>query len=197
MKASSITISINYAGMQLPVVKNERGEDCTPLKPIVDLFGIRWKQQHEKVTKSAYWAEFLGVCILPRGDAGTQKREETCILLSRVAAFLFSINPEQVQAQGNESAANFLKQKIEEWADALHDYEELGAAVNLNHIKGQETLRKQRTAFAQMVATKSRTPAQNDRQALSKLIGQMAGELGITYQPDLLDGIADDATPAR
>lgn len=109
------------------------------------------------------------------------------IRLDRVAAFLGTINPDRVLAAGNIPAAEYLESKISEWDDALHDYEELGFAINLNHAKSQESLRKQRASFAQMIGVKNRTPSQNDRQALSEVIGQMANELGISYQPDLID----------
>lgn len=110
------------------------------------------------------------------------------IRLDRVAAFLGTINPDRVLAAGNLSAAEYLESKISEWDDALHDYEELGVAINLNHAKSQESLRKQRASFAQMIGIKNRTPSENDRQAISHVIGQMADELGIPYQTDLIDG---------
>lgn len=69
--------------------------------------------------------------------------------------------------------------------DALHDYEELGLAVNLNHAKSQEALRRQRTSFAQMIGIKNKTACLEDRQALGQVVKQMAGELGIAYQLDL------------
>lgn len=100
------------------------------------------------------------------------------IRLDRVAAFLGTINPDRVRGAGNESSAEHLESKITEWDDALHDYEELGFAINLNHAKSQESLRKQRASFAQMIGVKNRTPSQKDRQALSMVIGQMANELG-------------------
>lgn len=213
-----IVFSIMYAGLQLPVLKNEQGQDVTPLKPISDLFGLKWEKQREKITQSDYLSRFLGVCTLdswgagsqkqgditpPRGGAGAQKgqkpdtctphvggaggqiREQTCILISRVAAFLMSINPELVRARGNKDGAKFLEEKQEEWADALHDYEELGVAVNLNHAKSQELLRKQRASFAQMIGVKNKTADAPDRKALGAVVQQMAAELGVAYQPDL------------
>lgn len=182
---SKIVISIEYAGLQLQVAKNDQGEPVTPLKPIVELLGLRWARQHEKVTGSDHLRRFLGVCVLPMWDAGTQKREQTCILLSRVAAFLMSINPDQVRAQGNENSADFLEQKLTEWADALHDYEELGMAVNLNHARNQDAIRRQREAFARMVGVKNQTRSTSDRQAITHIVQQMAGELGIPYQLEL------------
>jgi hypothetical protein len=184
---SKVSISIEYAGLQLQIAKNEHGEDVTALKPISDLFGLQWRRQHRKVTESAYLSKFLGVCMVPMCHADSQKREQTCILLSRVAAYLMSINPEQVRSQGNIESADFLEQKLNEWADALHDYEEIGVAINENHYKFQEALRKQRTAFAQMIMTKTKAEDQSDRKALTHIVKQMAGELSIPYQSDLID----------
>lgn len=182
---SKIVISIEYAGLQLQVAKNDQGEPVTPLKPISDLFGLQWETQREKVTKSDHLRRFLGVCTLSLRGAGDQKREQTCILLSRVAAFLMSINPDLVRAKGNSNGADYLEQKLTEWADALHDYEELGMAVNLNHARNQDAIRRQREAFARMVGVKNQTRSASDRQALAHLAQQMAGELGIPYQLDL------------
>lgn len=182
---SKIVFSIQYAGLTLPVAKNDKGEDVTPLKPIAELFGLSWTDQHKKVTGSAYLTKYLGICMGDNPHADGQKRGQTCILLSRVAAYLMTINPERVQAAGNADGAKFLMEKQEEWADALHDFEELGVAVNLNHAKSQELLRKQRFSFAQMIGIKNKTADLADRHALGQVAQQMAGELGITYQLDL------------
>jgi hypothetical protein len=60
MNRNTVVVSLHYAGLCLPVVKNTQGEDCVPLKPISDLFSLRWNQQREKVTKNPHFAEFLG-----------------------------------------------------------------------------------------------------------------------------------------
>lgn len=179
---SKIAFTIQYAGLTLQIGKNANGDDVTPLKPISDLFGLQWEVQREKITKSEFLSRFFGICTPLMGGAGDQKREQNCILLSRVAAFLMSINPERVRAVGNIDGADFLEAKITEWADALHDYEELGLAVNLNHAKSQEALRRQRTSFAQMIGIKNKTACIEDRQALGQVVKQMAQELGIPYQ---------------
>jgi hypothetical protein len=183
---SKIVFSIQYAGLTLPVMKNEAGEDCTPLKPISDLFGLKWERQRTKVSQGDFLGRFLGVCTLHMGGADGQKREQTCIRVNRVAAFLMSVNPDQVHAAGNVDGAKFLAEKQEEWADALHDYEEIGVAVNLNHARALEAMRKQRAAFAQMIGVKNKTENKADRDALGHVVQQMAGELGVSYQPDLL-----------
>lgn len=184
---SKINISIEYAGLQLQIAKNVQGQDVTPLKPISDLFGLRWDRQRDKVTKSVHFGKFLGVCTLHMWGADGQKREQNCIFLSRVAAFIMSISPDAVRSQGNHSAADFLEQKLNEWADALHDYEEIGVAINENHYRFQEALRKQRTAFAQMINIKTKSDDRSDRKALTHIVKQMADELGVPYQVDMLD----------
>ena len=184
---SKISFSIEYAGIQLPVAKNANGEDVTPLKPISDLFGLQWERQRKKITQSEFLNRFLGVCTVPMYGAGGQKREQICILVSQVSYFLMNINLDQVRAQGNISSADFLEQKITEWVAAIHDYELLGQAINLNHVKHQEALRKQRASFAQMIGVKNKTAELPDRHALSHVVKQMAGELGIPYQIDLVD----------
>jgi hypothetical protein len=200
MKAKHIVVAISYAGLQLPVAKSEDGIDITPLKPISDLFGLSWADQHKKIGAnsptcvgdipygSGYFSRRLGVCTAKLMAPDGQNREQICIRLDRVAAFLTSINPDKVRAQGNVSGADFLEAKIAEWDDALHDYEELGFAVNLNHAKAQEVLRRQRASFAQMIGVKNKTPDLADRRALGHVVKQMAGELGVPYQPDLTEG---------
>lgn len=216
MKQNAVVMHITYAGILVRVVKYQ-GVEHVLLKTICDAVGVLWSDQRKKVLDSKWQRRRLGVIeadllaenplsggdippetavlmgISPEaeGDIPPSKAtngEPIYIRLDRVNAFLGTINPDRVRAAGNISAADYLEAKISEWDDALHDYEELGFAINLNHVKSQESLRKQRASFAQMIGVKNRTPSQNDRQALSMVIGQMADELGIAYQPDLVDG---------
>jgi hypothetical protein len=184
---SKVKFVIEYAGLQLLVLKNQSGEDVTPLKPISDLFGLSWEDQRKKVSNDAFRGKFMGTCTGDIPGADGQNRAQTCILLSRVAAYLMSINPSKVRGHGNDDGADYLEQKITEWADALHDYEQLGAAFNMNHAKAQQAMNKQRMQFAQMLGLKNKTADLSDRKAITHLMQQMAGELGIQYQPDLLD----------
>ncbi len=187
---SKIAFSIQYAGLTLPIVKNDQGQDVTPLKPIADLFGLKWESQREKVTQGDFYPVFLGTCILSCRGADMQNREQTCIRLDRVAAYLMGLNPKMIEAKGNETGAAYLTEKITEWADALHDYEEIGLAVNLNHVKTQEALRRQRASFAQMIGIKNKTLDATDRAALGHVVRCMAQELGVPYQTDLTEGDA-------
>lgn len=174
-----IAISIEYAGLTLPVVKSEQGVECVPLKPIADLFGLQWNSQHIKV-QEPWTAEFLGVCITDIRDAGGQKRQMVCIRLDRVAAYLLSLNPAKIRAAGNESGAAFLQAKLTEWADVLHDYETFGVAHNPRHADARLGLQRTATllkAIRQRAATKD--PA--DRALLQHAISRLAVEAGLPY----------------
>ncbi|KAA8733881.1 hypothetical protein F4V57_07475 [Acinetobacter qingfengensis] len=198
MKTSSITMIINYAGLQLPVHKSPTAEDITPLKPIVDMLGLIWQDQRSKIMSSDFYRNHLGIFEQPRtnnqvGLSLPVDRDnptylpEVFIRIDRIASYFMTINPERVRANGNISGADYLQQKITEWADALHDYESMGFAVNLNHHKHQSAINRQRKEFAQMIAIKNKTPDQSDRSALNQIIGQMADELDIKYQQELLN----------
>ena len=173
-----IAISIEYAGLTLPVVKNDGGVECVPMKPIAELFGLQWNAQHVKLQEE-WKAEFLGTCITDIRDAAGQIRQMVCIRLDRVAAYLLSLNPVKIRAAGNESGAAFLKAKLNEWADALHDYETFGSAHNPRHADALLAMRRA-NAIANVAKIKD---AALRRIALA--------ELGIN-----LDAPAPTATPA-
>lgn len=182
---SRIAFSIQYAGLTLALTKNERGEDVTPLKPISDLFGLKWEEQRKKVSPAGWIGRFLGTCTPAIRGAGDQMREQTCIRLDRVAAYLMSINPDRVRAAGNVEGADFLIAKQQEWADALHDYEQLGVAVNLNHDRVKAALFRHSLAFARIVATRDKTTDKADRAALGLLLAKLADNLDVSYQLEL------------
>ncbi len=179
---SKVTFSIQYAGITLQIAKNDQGQDVTPLKPIADLFGLEWKRQFRRVTEGSYYPRFFGTCGVPMYTADGQRREQTCILLSRVAAFLSGVSPERVRAAGNLDGADYLIAKQEEWADALHDYEELGVAVNLNHhrVQGAKV-----NALIRAVALRGKTENQTDRTLMGHLVARLASDIGLPYQPEL------------
>lgn len=182
---SKITFAIEYAGLNLQITKNEQGEDVTPLKPIADLFGLQWKVQRKKVTESEFYRRHLGVSDTPRRTSNPTYANEIFIRFDRVAAYLMTINPDQVRSQGNESSADFLENKIKEWSDALHDYEEMGVAINMNHARAQDALRKQRDSFSRMMVVKNKLADAADQRAVGYVAQQMAAELGVPYQLDL------------
>lgn len=184
-----VSFNIEYAGLQLQVIKNANGEDVTPLKPISDLFGLNWSGQHKKITNDPFYKSYLGSTIVASYDGSGKKRDQFCILLSRVSAFLMTISPSMVRAQGNVSGADFLESKLNEWADAIHDFEELGVAININHYKNQELLLKKRRNLMALIGTKNKTNGKSERDLLTGLIKTEAENLGLNYQPDLIDDI--------
>lgn len=115
---ANIPFSIQYAGLTLWISQNSQGQEVTPLKPITDLFGLEWKRQQKKVTRSAHHKSRFGVTVISLLAQDGQNREQTCILLSRVSSFLMSISFEHVRSAGNHDGAAFLAAKQKEW-DAL------------------------------------------------------------------------------
>jgi hypothetical protein len=136
-----IAISIEYAGLTLPVVKNEQGSEIVPLKPVSSLFGLDWTTQYKKI-QDPWMTRYLGVCIGSSPYAGGQNRDQVCIRLDRVAAYLMTLSPAMIRAKGNESGADFLEAKLTEWADALHDYETFGSAHNPRHADALLAIRQ-------------------------------------------------------
>lgn len=204
---SKISFVIQYAGLSLPVVKNEQGVDMTRIKPISDLFGLKWQDQRKKLTESPFLVRHLGLSFVENGqkkadsgmddptsngDSGTHMctsnptyLPEVWVRVDRVASYLMTVNPNRVRALGNESGADYLEAKYTEWADALHDFIEVGVAVNTNHIKQQEQTRKLRTAFFHAMGVQNKTENPAARKAIGQVVQQMAAELGVAYQPDL------------
>ena len=121
------------------------------------------------------------------GYADEQKREQICLKLDRVAYYLMTISPDRVRANGNISGADYLEAKISEWADALHEYEEVGVAFNLNHARMQDARLKSDKFIAQIIAIKNKTEPVQDRKLLEQMIQKRATETGYPYQPDLIE----------
>ena len=178
-------MNIVYAGLTLQVVQNQAGEDITPIKPLSDLFGLAWNSQHIKLTKSDFYKNYLGVCIYDIVDAGGQKREQTCILLKRVSAYLMTISPEKVKAQGNTDGAQFLMEKLNEWADALHDYETLGVAVNQNLLKQQSIDLARINTAIRLAREKRQTIDTTARQELEGIQKLLHAQIGLPFQQEL------------
>lgn len=177
MQTNPVTLTIEYAGMSLQVAKNDQNEDVTPLKPFTDMLGLRWERQRSKVASSPFYCRYLGVCTLHMWGADGQKREQTCILVSRVAAFLMSISPDAVRAAGNVDSAEFLETKLNEWADALHALETYGIAFKKNH-------RELRADLQGLFKTRTLAQSKSEKDALTKLISQTFSDLGQPLQDE-------------
>lgn len=173
-------IELEFAGVTLPVGQDAEGRDVVPLKPISDVFGLKWEEQRIRV-QGDYLARFLGTCT-PVIRGADQSREMVCIRLDRVAAWMFQINPERVRAAGNEVGADFLIEKHEEWADLIHQYETRKGGML--EQAGKDRVVKIRT-FISAIRARQATESTADRKALGEVVADLAGDLGIPYQPDL------------
>tara|TARA_R110002020_G_scaffold474773_2_gene707339 strand:- start:4036 stop:4695 length:660 start_codon:yes stop_codon:yes gene_type:complete len=127
-----------------------------PIRPITDLVGTDWRTARKSLI-SGDNADLFGTTTLlvpkidnsgglmleiegvstpldnPLSTEDTQKNELIdilCIRLDRVHMYLARINTSRLRANGNTTSADYLLKLQHEWADALHDYETNGIAVN-------------------------------------------------------------------
>lgn|SRR5574338_129666 len=115
-----IAISIEYAGLTLPLVKFDDGHTRLPLKPLCAAAGVDYAGQYQKLRgdrlggnnrgKQTHLARSFG---LATGHAvfGGQRRELVMIRADRVLAFFSSINPTRVRSAGNVEGAEFIESK--------------------------------------------------------------------------------------
>lgn len=185
MSKTMIHLELEFSGALLPVELNEQGQQVVPLKPIVEVIGLSWQTQMEKV-QGVYLKRRLGTCIQPSLYAG-QRREMVCVRLDRVAAYLNTINPDMVRAQGNESSADFLEAKHEEW-DNLIDAYERGYGILAKNGKGVGRKQPAVRDFLSVLRAKKQADVEQDRKVLELLARQIAEDLGTPYQGDFLDG---------
>lgn len=180
---NQVRINLQFGDALLPIVKNEAGQDVVPLKPICDVIGLKWETQRVKVQDS-YLTKRLGIATPPMGGGFPANQEPLCIRLDRVAAFLYTINPDRVRVNGNETAADYLERKHTEWDDLLHQYE----AQNGQLIQ-QATSAKivNIRAFVSVSREMRMVEDKKLRCALGAMAGSLAHDVGIPYQPDLLD----------
>lgn len=182
MKVNS-RIELEFAGINLPVNKDGEGREIVPVKPISDVFGLEWGRQHKKM-QTPYLTRRLGVCIGLMYHAG-QLREMVCIRLDRVSTFLNQIEPERVRGGGNETGADFLEAKQEEWDDVIHEYESRQGGM-LQAISGEtRTKAINIRLYLSVLRAKRDTSDEADRTALTTMAKALAAEAGAPYQPDL------------
>lgn len=177
-----LTLNMEFGGAVLPVAKNAAGQDVVPLKPIVEVIGLEWERQRKKV-QTPYFIKRLGVCTVQMYGAA-QSREMVCIRLDRVSAYLNTISPESVRGAGNEAAADFLERKHQEWDDLIHAYEsERGDMLRRGATAKVVNIR----TFLSVCREKRATSHEPDRKILEAISKDLAGDLGLPYQSDLLD----------
>lgn len=116
-----ISIGLNFSGVLLPLVDSEDGFQRVPMKPICEVVGIHWDNQHRKI-QAPYFVRRMGICVGDITYAG-QVRNMVLIRVDRVQAYLNTLNPDLIRAAGNVDSADWLEAKHAEWDDVLHAWE--------------------------------------------------------------------------
>lgn len=181
-----VRISLEFSGVVLPITHDESGREMVPLKPISDLFGLNWRAQYDKVTQGRMLRR-LGTCLRDIQHAG-QVREMCCIRLDRVVAYLNSINPDKVRAQGNEDGADFLERKQEEWDDVLNEYEAQKGGIIYREQQHNKLESQRMRNLALLVNRYNDCADQQIRQGLFQLISRCFEGLSLNaLQTDMFD----------
>jgi hypothetical protein len=188
---------IRFHGLTLLVVENG-GIEYINAKALSDLIGLAWRKTRETIQSGdnviLYGTRRLAHPVFDalrdqrvsqkdsseqeEGDTKTENtalRGDLYLQLQRARMFLARVNTNQVRAQGNASAADFLLALQMEWARALHAYETDGIAV--------KNARKE--ARAELVGLmKVRVLATAlERPAFDAVVRDAMAELG--YAPDM------------
>lgn len=182
-----ISISIEYGGLTLPVVKNEQGVDVVPLKPISDLFGLQWMAQYKKVRRN-WRSGFLGVCVADVFD-GFQVRSMLCLRVDRVEFYILSINPKRVRSAGNATGADFIQEKHEEWASSFRVYMAHLKLISGSYFAGRAESEAIAQAFDRAVRSVFQSiECQKERVWLLGAVRKLAADAGVRCRADAFGG---------
>lgn len=179
---SSVQVSIEFTGRRLDVFKTEDGREVTPLKPIVELFGLSWKMQHRKFRERPAFARNLGVCIHNVMDAGGQNRDQICIEVDGVAPFLITLNSDLIRAKGNSEAADFLEAKFLEWKRVLAEYHRHGSVGLTREDRREMMLIKRSLVVAKLLGLYERLKEPRMKALVDQFIADLAKHLGYNYE---------------
>lgn len=84
------------------------------MRPIVENLGLDWKSQHVKITEKFS----SSVVIIPTEGEHGMKRDFVCLPVSKIAAFLYSINPNKVDPRYKDLVITYQ----EECDQVLHNF---------------------------------------------------------------------------
>lgn len=120
---------IRSNGLDLPVTKNQAGDDVVPLKPVTDLYGLNWSRQKNKVLNSERFQKMLKPCLAlvptPQGS-----RMQLCVDPVGISRFLFTLSLNGMRAGGNAAGADRLVERLIEMSDVLHANIMAGVAIS-------------------------------------------------------------------
>lgn len=195
MKSKYIKPTLVILGKEIRTIEIN-GVAYVSARDTSDVFGLDWRRQKQALLtpdsvilygvidiSTSDFADSLSLCSGYRAD----KQDEIYLRMDRSTMFVARVSTERMRANGNNEGAEAILAKQLDYAQALHDYETLGIAINRNHFGAEEILCKQRLAVGKLIQIKTNTPDLADRRVLSQLIGDAAAEIGAAYQPDLID----------
>lgn len=107
--------------------------------------------------------------------------------MDRAMMFIARVSTANMRANGNIKGANAILALQLKFAQALHDFQMMGIAINRDHIAQSNADVAKINSIVKMVYAKNRSADGQDRKLLARLIGSRAADLGIEYQSDLLD----------
>ncbi|MGR2678707.1 phage antirepressor N-terminal domain-containing protein [Chromobacterium haemolyticum] len=87
-------ITVSFQGNTLFIVEYN-GEAYTPMKPIIEGMGLAWQVQHRKLLER--FKSSITEMVMVAEDG--KQRAMTCLLLRKLAAWLYSISPNKVRPE--------------------------------------------------------------------------------------------------
>lgn len=176
------------------------GTHYVSARGVTSVFDLNWRKQKQRLLVKdsviLYGVidisapEYADIVTLGSGYLSRSDMDDTLFMrMDRAMMYIARVSTAQMRVNGkNESGADAILSKQIEFAQALHDYETFGIAINKNHWGQSEVLRKQRLAVVALINAKNKASDKADRQLLETMIRTAADECNAPYQPDLVDG---------
>lgn len=84
---------------QTLITIEHQGKPYVAMRPVVENLGLDWKAQHAKITERFKST----VAMITTVGQDRKQREMLCLPISKIAAFLYSINPSKVKPELRET----------------------------------------------------------------------------------------------
>ncbi|HDS1113605.1 TPA: phage antirepressor N-terminal domain-containing protein [Pluralibacter gergoviae] len=107
------TINVPFYGNSLFVVEH-KGEDYTPMRPIIEGMGMDWASQFTKL-KQRFKSTVVEITMVA---ADGKSRSMICLALRKLAAWLNSVSPNKVRPEIRDNVIRYQ----EEYDDVLYEY---------------------------------------------------------------------------
>lgn len=115
-------------------------------------------------------------------------RDDSIFLrMDRAMMFIAQVSVANMRANGNHEGADAILAKRIEFAQALHDYETIGIAINRNHFGQEQMQLKKHDTVLKAVRLLNATATKPERRVVQSMIAKLSPDVGLSYQPDLID----------